>query len=110
MCLGVTKTESEEIIGSNPILKLAPIFHFRSKEKKKIEIKPKRNKARIKNSKIREKIQKLPKIYTYFSVKQDFGGNEPIPTQLKLNQLPTKAPTSNRTVTEDKGGGDYLED
>ena len=109
VCLGVSKNpESKELKGPDPALNLAPIFHFRSKVKNKLEIiPPKRNKTRNKNEKMqkKEKIEKLPKIYKFFSVTQDLRGNKTNQTQLKPSQHPTKAPTSNRTATEDKWGG-----
>ena len=85
-------------------MKLAPIFIFSSNGNKKIEIIPKSKKARRKKVKIQEKIEKIPKIYTYFSVLQDSHENEPNITQLNPTKIPPKHPQAT-TNTEDQGGG-----
>ena len=88
----------------NPSLKfekLAAIFLFNSKGKKQVELLgEKRKKVRKKT----ENIQKLPKIYKYFSVKQDLGENEPNQAQLYPTKTPPITTTMDRHKTEDKGG------
>ena len=107
VCQGVAKNpESEGKEGQNPSFKfekLAPIFLFNSKGKKQVELLgEKRKKVRKKP----ENIQKLPKIYKYFSVKQDLGENEPNQAQLYPTKTPPITTTMDRYRTEDKGGGD----
>ena len=101
MCQGVAKNpESEEKVQnpSSKFEKLAPIFNFKSKEKKTPEIvTKKRKKVKIKN----EKMQTLPKIYNYFSVKQVFEGNKPNQTQLKPTETPLIATTKAQLIDRD---------